>query len=290
MNTEQLQTFLTLADTKNFSRAAERLIVSQSTVSKRIQELERETGQQLFTRDRTGIRITRAGNALLEYAQQIISLEARAHEQMSRTSQFAYYLMIGSAYAYSDVYLTEQLQSFIAHHPDTSVRIKSGHTSALLADLRQAKIDIAFVHHPFSHPEFTCEEVRQDHVLLVTDIDNQTHAKGIMHSDIRSLPMIHSNFLYATTHNWLFPRNQHFQLEMDVASDVLPLLRNSHWYAFLPCQLVKPLLDRKELRIIPILDGEVPPVHYYMIYRKDNHNQQAMMNWILHLRDSQQHA
>ena len=50
MNTEQLETFLALAETKNFSRCAQRLIISQSAVSKRIFELEKELGQTLFHR------------------------------------------------------------------------------------------------------------------------------------------------------------------------------------------------------------------------------------------------
>ena len=45
MNTEQLETFLALAETKNFSRCAQRLIISQSAVSKRIFELEKELGR-----------------------------------------------------------------------------------------------------------------------------------------------------------------------------------------------------------------------------------------------------
>lgn len=280
MNTEQLKTFLSLVETRNFSRTADQLIVSQSTVSKRIFELEKETAQQLFIREHTGVKLTRAGSAFYEYAQQIVALEERACDQIGRTNQFSDSLILGTAYAYSELYLQDILKDFLHEKSHVSVKIKSGHSGYLLNELRRAKLDIAFTHLPYSHPEFICQCIEEDEVVLVTDIKNRDHEHGITHFEIRTLPLISSNFLYATTYHWLFPANQQFQLELDLFSDALALLKNEQWYTFLPRKLVQEFLKKQELREISILDGNVPPVQYYMIYRKENLKQMSVREWI----------
>lgn len=276
MNSENLKTFLAIVETRNFSRAAQQMIVTQSTVSKRIAELEAETGHQLFIRDRTGVRLTREGSAFLEYAQQILNLQDKAMEQMSRTSQYTGYLVVGTAYAYYQLYLCDLLKSFLPEHPEISIRLRSGHTGMLINELRRAKMDVVFTHHPFQHPELVCKCLGADEVALVTDACNVEYAEGVHYSEVKNLPMIHSNFLYANTFNWLYPRNQQFQLEVDVAADALPLLKGSGWYTFLAKKIVLPLLEQSALREIPILGGEIPPLQHYMIYRKDAVSQPAM--------------
>jgi DNA-binding transcriptional LysR family regulator len=114
----------------------------------------------------------------------------------------------------------------------------------------------------------------------VTDAANQTYRDGISHSRIKELPLLSSNFLYATTQSWLFPRHQQFQLEVDIASRALPLLTGQKWYAFLARKLVERRLASGELLEIPVLDGKIPPVQYYLVYRKENARQQAVREWL----------
>ena len=84
MNTEQLETFLALAETKNFSRCAQRLIISQSAVSKRIFELEKELGQTLFHRS-GGVALTGEGRAFRPYAEQMLNLREQAAERLGKS-------------------------------------------------------------------------------------------------------------------------------------------------------------------------------------------------------------
>ena len=78
MNIDYLRTFLTLAENGSFSETAKEHIVVQSTVSSRIQELEKELGQSLFIRSYNHAELTLAGQAFLEYAKNIVELENRA--------------------------------------------------------------------------------------------------------------------------------------------------------------------------------------------------------------------
>jgi LysR family transcriptional repressor of citA len=280
MDTTQLKTFLSLAETKNFSASAKNLTVAQSTVSKRIQELEREVGQELFIRGRSGVELTRTGKALLEYAEQIVNMEEKALLQINRTSQYSGYLILGTVYAYYDLYLSKQLRRFMTLCPEISIRVKFGHSGLILSQVGRGQIDIAFTHHPFQHPEYICKSIGEDDVVLVTDAENQVYRDGISYTRIKELPLLSSNFLYATTQSWLFPRHQQFQLELDIASCALPLLKGEKWYTFLARKLVERQLASGELREVPVLDGKIPPVQYYLVYREENSRQLAVQEWL----------
>jgi len=284
LNTEQLSTFLSLVETKSFSLAAGNLFVAQSTVSKRISDLEAELGARLFTRDRSGAQLTAAGKALLEYAEQIVNMEEKAKEQIHRRNQYAGYLVIGTVFACYEAYLNEIVRVFLEKHPDISLRVNFGHSSRVIADVKRAALDVAFSHHPYDHPEYVCQLVEEDNAVLVTDAKNTVHIKGISHDKIKELPFISSNFLYATTHSWLFPQSQQFRLEMEIAKYTIPFLEGSGWYTLLARKLVEKELASGKLVEIPILDTQIPTVRYYVIYRKEGVHQMALRLWLDYLR------
>lgn len=282
MNTEQIKTFLTLAETKNFSRAADALIISQSTVSKRVHELEVETGQPLFTRGQGGVKLTEAGAVFLKYAEQMIDLQETALQRIQYTSQYDDYLTLGTVYAYYDMYLWKYVKDFSECHKRISVRLKHGHSGAIINELRRSMIDIAFTHVPFNDTDYICTCIGADAIVLVTNHQNSRYDGGIQYHQIKELPLIDSNFLYMPTYRSLFPYPHQFQLKMDVASCTLPLLYGSRWYAFLPEKLVAPQLSAGTLKRIQISGGDIPPVRHYVIYKKEN-EQKPIINHFLQL-------
>ena len=73
MDINQLNCFISVAQTLNFSEAARRNYVSQSTVSRHVSDLEKELGVQLFSRTRREVFITNEGKTLLPYAIEMVS-------------------------------------------------------------------------------------------------------------------------------------------------------------------------------------------------------------------------
>ena len=78
MDFDQLNTFLEVAKLGNFSRAAEKVLRSQPAVSAQIRQLEQEYGHKLFDRSAKSVRLTPAGEVILEYAQQMMALHGQA--------------------------------------------------------------------------------------------------------------------------------------------------------------------------------------------------------------------
>ena len=280
MNTEQINTFLMLAETKNFSRTADVLAVSQSTVSKRIHELETETGHPLFTRGQGGVKLTEAGAVFLKYAGQMIDLQKTALKRIHYTGRYDDYLALGTVYAYYDMYLWKYVKDFSECHNSISVRLKHGHSGAIINELRRSMIDIAFTHIPFDDTDYVCTCIGTDAIVLVTDSQNSRYDSGIQYNQIKELPLIDSNFLYMPTYRSLFPYPHQFQLKMDVASCAIPLLHGSRWYAFLPEKLAAPHLTDGTLKKIRIFGEDIPPVRHYVIYKKENEQQPVISRFL----------
>ena len=86
MELSQLRTFRVVAETLNFTRAAERLYLTQSAVSYQIKALEQELGEPLFIRGKKGVRLSRAGQAALEHAVRMLDEAEALRERVSSPS------------------------------------------------------------------------------------------------------------------------------------------------------------------------------------------------------------
>ncbi len=268
MTSEQLKTFLLIAEGRSFSSVAKFLFITQSSVSKRIRELEKEIGQPLFRRDRSGVYLTNAGKLMKRYAEQIMNLEKNALEQLHRTNPYAYHLTIGSVYAYYEIYLSAKIKLFSELFPNCSITVRFGHTSQLLNNLMKASIDIAFTHRPIDYSDYICRNVGHDDIVLVADSQNNNDINEIAYGDIKELPIIDTNFLYAPTRIKLFQLPHQSQITVDIASSAIPLLKGSNFFALLPFNLVRGQLKSGAFREIKITGERIPPVNHYMIYSK----------------------
>lgn len=127
MDTEYIREFVMLAECLNFSEAAERLFISQSSLSKHIKALERSLGAELFVRTTRTIRLSAAGAVYLPYAKQLTALCAEAeaamddYRQRERTSLT---IAIMQNPQYYD--MAKYIMSFRQAYPDLSFSMVEG--------------------------------------------------------------------------------------------------------------------------------------------------------------------
>src|SRR5215475_10552819 len=86
MDLDNLRTFMEVAKLGNFSRAAEKVLRSQPAVSAQIRQLEQEYGHRLFDRNAKSVRLTPAGEVVLEYARQLLALQTQSLQAVSEQS------------------------------------------------------------------------------------------------------------------------------------------------------------------------------------------------------------
>src|SRR6202021_2992074 len=111
-----LQTFLAVAQTRSFSRAAERLGLRQSTVSQHIRKLEDEAGRRLFVRDTHSVTMTADGEAMIEFARSILAANERAARYFAGSARRGR-RRFGASEDFVTALLPEVLRDFVRTHP-----------------------------------------------------------------------------------------------------------------------------------------------------------------------------
>ncbi|MFR9791359.1 LysR family transcriptional regulator [Streptomyces sp. MB22_4] len=150
-----LRYFLAVAEELHFTRAAERLYVSQPALSKQIRSLERQLGTELFRRDRHGVALTAAGEALLPHARAVLTAWAAgaAAVESAKAVQRAT-LTVGMSTSPVRGGLLPAIRSrFTAAHPRVTVRLRQVSWDDPTAGLADGTADAAFVWLPLPDKE-----------------------------------------------------------------------------------------------------------------------------------------
>jgi DNA-binding transcriptional LysR family regulator len=149
VNLQQMKQLVALAETLNFRRAAERLHMAQPPLSVSIHRLEEELGTPLCVRERRGIRLTAAGEAVLAHARQVVfhieQLKRAATSASGGTSGRLRIAFVGSA-AYS--LFPRVLPVFRERYPQVELELREGTTTDMLRQVERGDVDLALVRYP----------------------------------------------------------------------------------------------------------------------------------------------
>ncbi|WP_206443058.1 LysR family transcriptional regulator [Candidatus Protofrankia californiensis] len=149
-----LRYFIAVAEELHFTRAAERLFISQPALSKQIRTLERQLGAPLFERDRQGVRLTPVGAALLPHAQRVLAAWDTAWEaaEQAKTAARAT-LVVGMSTSPGRGGLLPAIRSrFTDTHPAATVKLRQVNWDDSTAGLQDGTSDVAFVWLPIPDP------------------------------------------------------------------------------------------------------------------------------------------
>ncbi len=140
MDWDNLRYFLEVARTGKLTTAARRLEVDHTTVSRRLQALEKSLGAQLFTRQSSGYTLSEAGRALLPQAEAMESAcSAIERDRVEHTDTLSGHVRIGATEGYGSVVLAEQLAELTRRYPNLGIDLlavpRTVHLSRREADI-----------------------------------------------------------------------------------------------------------------------------------------------------------
>ncbi|WP_307818405.1 LysR family transcriptional regulator [Streptomyces sp. MBT62] len=155
VHVRDLRYFVAVAEELHFTRAAERLYVSQPALSKQIRALERQLGAELFRRDRQGVTLTASGAALLPYAERVLALWAEGASALAEVSAAERStLVVGMSTSPGRGGLLPAIRSrFTAARPEAVVRLRQVSWDDPTAGLADGGTDVAFVWLPLPDAE-----------------------------------------------------------------------------------------------------------------------------------------
>lgn len=271
MDTESLKTFLSLCNTRNYTRTAGQLFVAQSTVTKRINDLEKELQVPLFLRNNRSVTLTPEGEQFYIYAQKMIELTNSSLSEISSLRKFDNQYRIGAADSIYDGHLAPLILRHQKQHPRDSIKITIGLSSNLLEQLQANILDIVFTYLPLNKADYKCDIFRQDPMVLVTSYENTRYVDGITQQLLMQENYLMCNFALQDVGHFirnLFPRYHSFSVEIDDCSKIIPFLIGQNNYTFLPEDMAAPYIQDKQLRAIPLTDFQTPVINSYIIGKK----------------------
>ncbi|MDX3853204.1 LysR family transcriptional regulator [Streptomyces sp. AK02-01A] len=154
MDLRQLEYFVAVAEEENFTRAAERVSISQSGVSAQILKLEREVGAELFDRSARAVTLTVAGKAALEHARAALAAAQAVGQAVGEvTGLIRGRLTVGMVIGCTLTPLFDALAAFHSAHPGVEISLLEDRSDRLVEEVRAGTIDLALIGTATAAPE-----------------------------------------------------------------------------------------------------------------------------------------
>lgn len=177
LDLELLKTLVCVVDEQSFSRAADRVHRTQSTVSQQILKLEDRLGQSLLLRDRTGKRVvpTESGERLAHYARRLLAMAQEAEEALAQPAALPP-VRLGVPEDFDALRMSTILSGFTASHPHARLETVSGMSSDLRRRLEAGEIDLALIKR--ERGAGTCIASWPEHLAWVTSAQRPGRTDG----------------------------------------------------------------------------------------------------------------
>lgn len=164
MDIRFLTTFIEVAKTRHFGKAAENLYLTQSAVSARIKLLEEYFHTTLFIRQRNSIQLTQSGEKLLPFARQLCATLNEAKQELQ--IQSSEYVVCGATQLASELLLPQILSHLHGSFPDWSVKAEVLTLDSLSRQLHERVTDLAFSTEPLKSEEVSSEVLMEQSLAL----------------------------------------------------------------------------------------------------------------------------
>jgi len=259
MDLRQFRYFIQAAKRQNFRRAAEDLRVAQSALTRQVQVLEHELGFLLFDRVKRGVRLTAAGQRLLERSQLILGEVDRLKE----TLQIEAHVPSGPASlaappSIGRLLFSRLAQTFLKSYPKVTLSLVEGWTSNVMAQLRRGELSLAIVSDPPPDPLLKYVRLFTESIYLVGRPDDVWLKKrSIEVKTLGDLPLVmtsKSNRTRQLIENMAAREGARLdvRLELESPETLQQLLLSGRIYGLLPYSSIYHGAQTRRLGAVPI--------------------------------------
>lgn len=229
MQLETIETFLDLLETGSFGRTAERLGVTQSTVSDRIRSLEGSIGTVLFVRGRAGAQPNAAGLRFASHARSIKLSWTLARQELGHLERFSGVLRIAAQVTLIDPVLFQWAARLRIAMPDISLHVEADYSPQMITDMMAGMTDIGVVYTPRYLPEIVYEQVLVERFDLVS-----SSASNLADIDPRRYLRVGYSPAFEAAHAELLPALSRGPLSVGLGALAEQFLKEQGGSAYLP--------------------------------------------------------
>ena len=256
----KLEIFNAVAQERSFSRAAERLYMTQAAVSQHIHDLENALGAQLFTRKPGGVQLTEAGARLLDYTKQILGLVAQAESELTQVANLAHgALLIGALPHAAALVLPHWVLPFQQRYPQLTLSIQPESTPVILERVADGMLDLGFVDVPPEDGRLSSTPLPASEVGIIVSRNHpwserdRISIRELDGQEFISCPARHYGRLWMNQMFARFEISPRIIAELDDTQKILELIRRQRAAAFLPRFIVQ---GQKEYHCLELSEAE----------------------------------
>ena len=273
MNHDHLRAFLEVAATGNFNRAAERLHVTQSTVSARIQALEAQLDQRLFHRDRGGVRLTEAGQRIHRYVELSLRAWHQARQEVALPETLRYRIGLGVHFYLVDHVVPVWLAWMRANSGETAIRIEAEFSQSLTQQVADGLLDLALVYQPWNQPSVAIETLTEHRAILVS-----TRPRVARKDWLSDYVMVDWGEDFKSWHSYNFPDLPAPAITVGFSTIALDYILEHGGSGYFLDYSVRPLIDSGRLHRVKGAPVYARPVY---IVRAMDSPQASLVDWAL---------
>lgn len=163
----RLYTFITVAKTKNYTKAAKILNLTQPAVYKQIQYLENYYSISLFKQEGRILRLTDEGKIFLQYASEMINIHENLKDKLKQKDLNKKRYKIGATMTIGDYVLPRIIYDYMEVNKNISIALTVNNTNIILKKLLDRELSMALIEGPFDKTKFKYKKFRDDDLVLV---------------------------------------------------------------------------------------------------------------------------
>lgn len=275
MELRNLITFTHVAELGSFTRAAELLGYSQSTISFQIKQLEEELGCLLFERINHTITLTKRGHELVMYAHQVRALTDEFKESLIKDEEISGHIHIVTPDSVCDDMINSHYIDFHNKYPNISIKFTTADTLVMfdMLDHNEADVIITLDNHSYKKDYVIAKEEPLSMHFVASSKSKFAGVKGLSIKDIVNEPFILTE--YGQGYRRVFDKELAKRslditpvLEIGRTDIITTTVANSDMISFLPDFVTKPLIDSGELIYIDVCDMNLE-IWKQLIYHKN---------------------
>lgn len=275
MQLRNLITFIHVAELGSFTKAAQQLGYSQSTISFQIKQLEEELDCLLFERINHTVTLTERGHELVSYAHRIRALTDEFKEKPNKEKQIAGHVHIVTPDSVCEEMVNAHYIDFHNRHPLISIRFTTADTNVMfdMLDHNEADLIITLDSHSYNKDYIIAREEQLPMHFVTNSNSKFAGRKGLSIQDIAREPFILTE--YGQGYRRVFDRELAKKsidiipiLEIGRTDIITSVLTKSDMISFLPDFVTKPLVDAGALCYLDICDIHIE-IWKQLIYHKN---------------------
>lgn len=261
MDIDQIRTFLGVVANGSFLEAANRLHVTQSTVSTRIQRLESYLGVTLFVRNRSGAALTTSGHRFLRHAKSLLLTLEQARHDIGLPSRYRASITVGARIALWEELLPRWVGTMRKQAPDISIRSEIGFEEDLMRALIEGRMDVGLMYTPQHNPGLQIEHLFDETlVLLTTDPDKPWPNEDYIYVDWGAA--------FYAQHSISYPDLERPPQVVNIGWLGVQLILSNGGSCFLSMRMAEHLIQAKKLFHVPGSPQFKLPA--YMVFPRDS--------------------